>query len=126
MIVKLLTERHLEFLSLKGGCTGSPESTLVKCHIVGNHMSRLIYSYQLEQTAAADSGEESRFYLRLSYLLSYVKKHLTSLKGNEHFTLAPSAHSYVRLYVHLIFSLDCVYLSWPVIYKCIIHINFYN
>ena len=30
MIVKLLTERHLEFLSLKEGCTGSSESTLVK------------------------------------------------------------------------------------------------
>ena len=30
MIVKLLTEHHLEFLSLKGGCTGWSESTLVK------------------------------------------------------------------------------------------------
>ena len=30
MSVKLLTEHHLEFLSLKGDCTGSPESTLVK------------------------------------------------------------------------------------------------
>ena len=30
MNVKLLTEQHLEFLSLKGGCTGSSESTLVK------------------------------------------------------------------------------------------------
>ena len=30
MIVKLLTEHHLEFLSLKCGCTGSFESTLVK------------------------------------------------------------------------------------------------
>ena len=28
--VKLLTEHHLEFLSLKGGCTGSFECTLVK------------------------------------------------------------------------------------------------
>ena len=27
MIFKLLTEHHLEFLSLKGGCTGSSEST---------------------------------------------------------------------------------------------------
>ena len=27
---KLLTEHHLEFLSLKGGCRGSSESTLVK------------------------------------------------------------------------------------------------
>ena len=30
MIVKLLTEHHLEFLSLKGDCTGSSESTHVK------------------------------------------------------------------------------------------------
>ena len=30
MSVKLLTEQHLEFLSLTGGCTGSSESTLVK------------------------------------------------------------------------------------------------
>ena len=30
MSVKLLTEHHLEFLSLTGGCTGSSESTLVK------------------------------------------------------------------------------------------------
>ena len=30
MSVKLLTEHNLEFLSLKGGCTGSSESTLVK------------------------------------------------------------------------------------------------
>ena len=30
MIVKLLTEYHLEFLSLKGGCRGSSESTHVK------------------------------------------------------------------------------------------------
>ena len=30
MIDKLLTEHHLEFLSLKEGCRGSSESTLVK------------------------------------------------------------------------------------------------
>ena len=30
MSVKLMTEYHLEFLSLNGGCTGSSESTLVK------------------------------------------------------------------------------------------------
>ena len=30
MNVKLHTEHHLEFLSLKGGCTGWSESTLVK------------------------------------------------------------------------------------------------
>ena len=36
MIVKLVTEHHLEFLSLKGGCRGSSESTYIKCQIVGN------------------------------------------------------------------------------------------
>ena len=30
MALKLLTEHHLEFLSLKGGCTGSSESTHAK------------------------------------------------------------------------------------------------
>ena len=30
MRVKLLPGHHLEFLSLKGGCTGSSESTIVK------------------------------------------------------------------------------------------------
>ena len=30
MTLKLLIEQRLEFLSLKGGCTGSPESTLIK------------------------------------------------------------------------------------------------
>ena len=41
MIVKLLTEHHLEFLSLKGGCTGSSESKhfkmpnkLLKSHVM--------------------------------------------------------------------------------------------
>ena len=41
MTLKLLAEHHLEFLSLKGGCTGSSESHMSKCHNVGNHMSRL-------------------------------------------------------------------------------------
>ena len=42
MTVKLLTDQHLELLSLKGGCPGWSESILFKMHIVGNHMSRLI------------------------------------------------------------------------------------
>ena len=30
VLLKLLSEHHLEFLIFKGGCTGSSESTLVK------------------------------------------------------------------------------------------------
>ena len=42
MIVKLLTEHHLEFLSLKGDRRCSSESTLGKCQIIVNLMPRLI------------------------------------------------------------------------------------
>ena len=42
MTVKLLTEHNLEFLSLKGAAQACRGLHLSKCHIVGNHMSRLI------------------------------------------------------------------------------------
>ena len=44
MIVKLLTEHHLEFLSLKGGCRGSSQSTHVKMpHCLKSHATAQIY-----------------------------------------------------------------------------------
>ena len=61
MSVKLLTEHHLEFVSLKRGCTGSSESTLVKKHIVLNHMSRLNYLF-----SAQDLSKEDLQYTTLS------------------------------------------------------------
>ena len=39
MSVKLLTEHHLEFLSLKGGYTGSSESTFIKITCRGSVIS---------------------------------------------------------------------------------------
>ena len=47
MIVKLLTEQHLKFLSLEGVCTGSHESTLVKIpHCWKSHVAaHIIFSY---------------------------------------------------------------------------------
>ena len=39
MTVKLLTKQHFEFLSLKGGCRGWSESTLVKLpHCLKSHV----------------------------------------------------------------------------------------
>ena len=52
MIVKLLTEHHLEFLSLKGGCTGSSESTLVK-------MSNCWKSHALAQLTSINLGNSA-------------------------------------------------------------------
>ena len=50
MNIKLLTEHHLEFLSLKGGCTGSHETTLVKIpHCLKSHVAAHIFSHSLLQ-----------------------------------------------------------------------------
>ena len=40
MTIELLTEYHLEFLSLEGGCTGPSETTLVKMpHFWKSHVA---------------------------------------------------------------------------------------
>ena len=41
MIAKLLTEHHLEFLSLKGAAQAGLSQHLSNFHIVGNHVSWL-------------------------------------------------------------------------------------
>ena len=43
MTVELLTDHHLMFLSSKEAAQARLSLHLLKCHIVGNHMSRLIY-----------------------------------------------------------------------------------
>ena len=49
MSVKLLTEHHFEFLSFKGGCIGSSESTLVKmAHCWKSHVVADIYLGSIE------------------------------------------------------------------------------
>ena len=52
MIIKLLTEHHLEFLRLKGGCRGLSESTRVKMpHCWKSHalaqIRKIIFNYAL-------------------------------------------------------------------------------
>ena len=47
MTVKLQTKNHLEFLSLKGAAQACLSLHLSKCHIVGNHMSWLIYFHDV-------------------------------------------------------------------------------
>ena len=64
MIVKLLTEHHLKFLSLKGGCRGSFESTLVKmsncwksqaaAHLFFHNAGDFEYCYKLDIVPSLD------------------------------------------------------------------------
>ena len=58
--VKLLTEHHLEFLSLKWGCTGSSESTLVKMphcwrsHVMAHVMLLLLLNHARIQNVLSE------------------------------------------------------------------------
>ena len=55
MSVKLLTDHHLEFLGLKGGCPGLSESTLVKMphcwksHVTAHYMCNVSSVVEYEQ-----------------------------------------------------------------------------
>ena len=56
-----MTEHHMEFVSLKGGCTGSSESTLVKMsHCWKSHVTaHLVLAYiksEVACTAAIDGS----------------------------------------------------------------------
>ena len=62
MIVKLLTEHHLEFLSLKGGCRGSSESTLLKMpHCWKSHAGAQVFLVYLNKFEIAIT--ESFFFI---------------------------------------------------------------
>ena len=55
MSVKLLTEHNLEFLSLKGGCIGSSESTLVKLQHCWKSLSRahfIVFDSRVKSTCS--------------------------------------------------------------------------
>ena len=60
MNVKLLTEHHLEFLLLKGGCRGSFESTHVKMpHCWKSHALAQLSLYHSNQLKLLDSYFQS-------------------------------------------------------------------
>ena len=68
MIVKLLTEYHLEFLSLKEGCRGSSESTLVKMSNCwkSHAVAHLFYRYGIHLKVIHTTSDATE---RLSHLI---------------------------------------------------------
>ena len=61
MIDKLLTEHHLEFLSLKGGCRGSSEPTLVKLLEISCPGSNYYRIINKDRFLYGLSGDEIKF-----------------------------------------------------------------
>ena len=62
MTVKLLTEHYLEFLSLKGGYTGSSESTYVKMpHCWKSHVAAHMLLFLIELCQRDGAQRDSSF-----------------------------------------------------------------
>ena len=77
MTVELLTECHLEFLSLKGGCTDSSEFTHVKMpHCLKSHVTAQMKTY-----IATHSGLDSDYtMLKYPYIISWPEMGLITKK----------------------------------------------
>ena len=76
MIVKLLTEHHLEFLSLKGGCRGSSESTHVKMpHCWKSHALVHLLLLLIKKRSALSNDRilfnKNTFYSEISIVFSF-------------------------------------------------------
>ena len=75
MTIKLLPEHHLEFLSLKGGCIGSSESTLVKMpHCLKSHVTAQLSYCSIEM-------EDFEHATALKHVLLKSQETVSGLKG---------------------------------------------
>ena len=75
MSVKLLTEHHLEFLSLKKGCTGLSESTLVKMpHCWKSRVTAQLILFSNKRMCATSIGFRNKLPVSLRMLLD-IKPH---------------------------------------------------
>ena len=75
MISKLLTKHHLDFLNLKGSCTGSSESTLVKTphcpkkHVVAHKLNMYTFYHRSSKSAIKE-----RILHKCSCLIEFIKQ----------------------------------------------------
>ena len=73
MIVKLLTEHHLEFLSIKGGCRSSSESTLVKISNCWKSHAAAQFSYFLTKSFLMRTSKIHLSLAKTAYLTALAK-----------------------------------------------------
>ena len=90
VIVKLLTEHHLEFLSLKGGCRGSFKSTLVE-------MSNCWKSHAAAQVTVQRSGQYYYTLFCSSSILGVNVKDESTLHQMHVLTRASKDSKYISL-----------------------------
>ena len=75
MSVKLLTKRHVEFLSFKGGCTGLSESTLVKItHCLKSHVTAHLYNYSEWEERRLNTHENLSYDINITLNYHFLRK----------------------------------------------------
>ena len=99
MSVKLLAEHHLKFLSLKGCCTGSSESTLVKMpHCWKSHVTaKLVYFLIMPPSFIMGGGAYSITLVRT--YVPYVQKIVFRAISFEYIIVLDSyfIHRYINI-----------------------------
>ena len=84
MKVQLLSEQHLEYLSLKGGCTGWSECTLTKMpHRWKSHVTALIYCTYLPLLRRDTSSSSISSPNKSSTLLRWKTKKMLLVRKEE-------------------------------------------
>ena len=85
MSVKLLTEHHLVFLSLKRGCTGSSESTHVKLpHCWKSHVAAHMYPVRGSRLEVDWLQSLKQFFINVSYHILVASLTLMALLKQSH------------------------------------------
>ena len=81
MSVKLLTEQQLEFLSLKGGCTGWSESTSVKMpHCWKQCVTAQLYGFE-DNIGPNERSQESLAYFMFVLMLYVPVNNFSVMSG---------------------------------------------
>ena len=95
-VVKLLTEHHLEFLSLKGACTAWSESTLFKMpHCWNSHVTGTYYALE------AHPHKKQSLHFLLIFIFVNILQRITNkmlCKLVESFTLSSPVSSTDNFY----------------------------
>ena len=94
MIVKLLNQQQLGFLSLKGGCTGSYESTLVKMpHCWKSHVTTQLSPLNGNIFPISKYNYMDGIVILIGKFFMYFKHHAQQSSDTENLNFCLSLHS---------------------------------
>ena len=86
MTVRLLNEQHLEFLRLKGGCTGVYESTLVKItNLWKSHVTAHICYWDMMATSLTRICTNDTYYLTFILFVHFAPFYSDFMVGSHVF-----------------------------------------